>query len=433
MRPLAALLVLSLLTAGCRGGDRRTDRVLAVTLTPAPGDEGTAPPMPPATAASSAVPPGSPGPRIATPNAGPPVDPARIAVSIERVAAGFTQPVLITHAGDGSGRLFIVEKPGRIRLADGATFLDLSDRVLSPPLFSYEREQGLLGLAFHPRFASTGFFYVHYNDKRGEHIISRFRVRPDGLGDPTSEKLLLTQSQPETNFNGGMLAFGPDGFLYIGLGTGGTAVALQQDAQNLGSLLGKILRIDVDRGDPYAIPQTNPFAGRGGARPEVWAYGLRNPWRFSFDRATGDLYIGGPGEFKRKWINFHAAATPPGQNFGWPLLEGTLCWQQATCVPQGIQLPIIEYNTYEDGNCVVIGGYVYRGQAHPSLRGAYLYGDFCSGRIWAAARNAAGAWVTAEAARVTALISSFGEDEAGELYVADINGGVIYRLTAKAR
>ncbi|MBI3978206.1 MAG: PQQ-dependent sugar dehydrogenase, partial [Chloroflexi bacterium] len=356
-----------------------------------------------------------------------------VVLGVERVADGFTQPLFVGHAGDGSGRIFVVEKTGRIRLADGTIFLDLGDRVTAPPLFSYEREQGLLGLAFHPRFAANGFFYVHYNDRRGDHVVSRLSVGPDGRGDPKSEKVLLTQRQPETNFNGGMLAFGPDGYLYIGLGTGGASVNLQANAQDLGTLLGKILRIDVDGGDPYAIPPDNPFRRQPGARPEVWAYGLRNPWRFAFDRATGDLYIGGPGEFKREWVHFVPAGTPGGRNFGWPILEGSICWRVATCDRRGLELPVVEYPTYEGGNCVVIGGSIYRGRQYPLLRGAYLYGDFCTGRIWAAARNAAGAWSTTELFRLSGLISSFGEDEAGELYVADIHNGAVYRLVARPR
>jgi glucose/arabinose dehydrogenase len=316
---------------------------------------------------------------------------------------------------------------------DGTVFLDIRERVTSPALFSTEREQGLLGLAFHPRFAENGYFYVHYNDPRGNHVVSRFQVGQNGLANPASEKVLLRQDQPERAFNGGMILFGPDGYLFIGFGTGGSARALQDNAQNLGSLLGKILRIDVDRGDPYGIPPDNPFVGRAGARPEVWAYGLRNPWRFSFDRATRDLYIGGPGEFQREWINFQPAAMPAGQNFGWPILEGTICWHTQSCDRTGLQLPIIEYRTYEDGNCVVIGGYVYRGQRYPLLQGAYLYGDFCTGRVWTATRNDSGEWISTEMLKLNSLISSFGEDEAGELYITDIYRGVVYRIVATPR
>jgi glucose/arabinose dehydrogenase len=356
-----------------------------------------------------------------------------VTLGVERVGGGFEQPVLVAGSGDGSGRLFVLEKIGRIRLLDRSVFLDIANRVTAHPVFSYEREQGLLGLAFHPDFGRNRQFYVHYNDRQGNHVISRFLTGPDGRGDPASERILLRQDQPETNFNGGMLVFGRDGYLYIGLGTGGTKTELQSNAQNLGSLLGKILRIDVDKGDPYAIPPDNPFVGRPGARPEVWLYGLRNPWRFSFDRATGDLYIGSPGEFKREWVHLHPAGAPGGRNYGWPVLEGTLCWRQATCDARDLPPPILEYNTYEGGNCALIAGYVYRGQWWPRLQGAYLFGDFCGGRVWMAARDSAGRWHRTEGFRLGTLISSFGEDEAGEIYITDIRDGNIYRVTGAAR
>jgi glucose/arabinose dehydrogenase len=359
----------------------------------------------------------------------PSFDPSRVRVRLEQVGSGFTEPLLVAGAGDGSGRVFVLEKIGQVRLLDGSTFLDIRDRVRSPALQSYEREQGLLGLAFHPQFARNGFFYVHYNDRDGNHVVSRFSVAPDGRADLASEKVLLRQQQPETNFNGGMLAFGRDGYLYIGLGTGGTAPGLQENSQNLGSLLGKILRIDVDHGDPYAIPPDNPFVSRAGSRPEVWAFGVRNPYRFSFDKETGDLYIGGPGEFKREWVNFFPGGNAAGRNFGWPILEGDLCRTTPdACNNPAIERPIIAYDTYAEGNCVVIGGYVYRGQRYPALSGVYFYGDYCSGRIWMAGRDQSGAWVHAEASRLGSLLSSFGQDDAGEVYVTGIDKGIIYRL-----
>jgi glucose/arabinose dehydrogenase len=356
-----------------------------------------------------------------------------VSLRAERVGGQFIQPLFVTHAGDGSGRVFVVEKIGRIRLLDGAGFLDIAPKVLAPPLFSYEREQGLLGLAFHPRFRENGYLYVHYNNRQGNHVFARFTARGGGPADSASEKVILTVDQPQTNFNGGMVVFGRDGYLYLGLGTGGTDRALQQGAQDLGNLLGKILRIDVDGGDPYRVPPDNPFVGRAGARGEVWAYGLRNPYRFSFDRLTGDLYVGTPGEFRREWINFSPAGTGAGQNYGWPILEGTLCWQAASCDRTGLPVPIAEYDTYSGGSCAVIGGYVYRGARYPALRGAYLYGDFCSSQIWLAARGASGAWSSTPMLRLGGLISSFGEDEAGELYVVEIHGGGVHRLAAAAR
>ena len=443
IRAYVALLLLTVLTltvplAGCRGTDQNDTQIQIMPVTPparltpvvserSPGLQPGASPVASDPRQAGTLTP-APTPTQTTPASVVALD--QIKLNVERVAGGFTEPLLVTHSGDGSGRIFVLEKIGRVRLLSGAVILDITDRVKSPRLASYEREQGLLGLAFHPRFGQNGLLYVHYNDRQGNHVVSRFRVGADGRGDAASEKVLLTQQQPESNFNGGMITFGPDGYLYIGFGTGGTKPELQENAQNLGSLMGKILRIDVDGGEPYGIPPDNPFVNRPGARPEVWAYGLRNPWRFSFDRATGDLYIGGPGEFKREWINFQPAALPPGQNFGWPILEGTTCWRQPGCDPQGVVRPILEYETYENGNCVVIGGGVYRGTNAPVMQGAYLYGDFCTGRIWAAARNAAGAWVSRELYQLTTLISSFGEDEAGEFYVTDIHNGVVYRLSA---
>ncbi|RIK35331.1 MAG: glucose dehydrogenase [Chloroflexi bacterium] len=371
-----------------------------------------------------------------SPTPAPPFDPNRVILRAELVGSGFVNPLLVTHANDGSGRIFVVEKVGTIRLLDGSLFLDIRDRVRSPAVPSYEQEQGLLGVAFHPRFAENGFIYVHYNGLDGNHVLSRFNLGANGLPDPNSEKVLLTQDQPEVNFNGGAVVFGPDGYLYLGLGTGGTAVELQYEAINLGSWLGKILRIDVDNGDPYAIPPDNPFVDVPGAKPEVWVYGLRNPYRFAFDSATGDLYIGGPGQFSWDWIDYHPAAGLGGQQFAWPEYEGAVCWESwnDVCDPAGLVLPVIVRPTYGNSNCAIIGGDVYRGAASPALQGAYLYGDFCSGRIWGAARDASGAWVTTELLQVPgALIGSFGVDGAGELYVTDIVNGTIYRLVGTPR
>jgi glucose/arabinose dehydrogenase len=406
----------------------------AAAATSAPPAATAAPTKP--TAASAAPTAVATKPAAVTKPAAPaapagPFNPARLTLAAERVGAGFSEPLLLTHAPDGS--LYVLEKVGRVKTLDGAVFLDISGRVTSPPLRSYEREQGLLGLAFHPRFAENGYLYVHYNGAGGRHVLSRFTAR-DGRADPGSEKVLLTQDQPETNFNGGMILFGADGYLYMGLGTGGTAVRLQDLAQNLGSLLGKILRIDVDSGDPYAVPPDNPFVGRGGgARGEVWAYGLRNPYRFSFDRATGDLFVASPGQFTREWVNRQPGGTPGGRNFGWPVLEGSLCWNATTCDRRGLEPAILEYNTYDGGNCAIIGGYVYRGRRSPLLDGAYLFGDFCGGRVYAAARGESGVWVRHELLRVGGLISSFGEDREGEVYVTDISNGIVYRLVATPR
>ncbi len=359
-------------------------------------------------------------------------DPFRVTLGLDQVGSGFTHPLFVTHAGDGSGRIYVLEKLGRIRLLDGTTVLDIRDRVKSPDLGPYEEEQGFLGIAFHPSFRTNGYVYAHYIDAQGGHVLSRFTARPDGQMDRANEKVLFTLAQPEPTFNGGMVAFGPDKYLYLGLGTGGIPTERQFLAQNLGSLFGKILRLDVDRGDPYGIPADNPFVQFTGARPEVWAYGLRNPYRFSFDRLNGDLYVGGPGHATREWVNYVPAQLRSGQNLGWPILEGTLCWGVPTCDRRGLLLPIVEYE-HTGGNCVIVGGNVYRGQRYPTLSGAYFYGDFCSGRIWAAARNGAGVWSATEMTRMAGMVGSFGEDEAGELYVTDIKNGLVYRLAGIAR
>lgn len=363
----------------------------------------------------------------------PPVtdfDPGAVTVSYREVGSGFEQPVFVTGADDGSGRIFVLEKVGRVRLLDGTTVLDIRDRVVQTGVFGYEHEQGMLGLAFHPQFGENGYLYVHYNDTAGDHVFSRFTMSPDGTVDPTTEFVFLTMDQPEVNFQGGMLLFGADGYLYMGTGTGGTAVELQHQAQDLGSLYGKILRIDVDTGDPYGIPPDNPFVDVDGARPEVWTYGLRNPWRFAFDTATGDLYIGGPGQFTEEWIDYAPVGEQAGENFGWPMYEGTQCWEDwvGPCDPAGLRFPVLTYPTYANGNCVVIGGYVYRGTASPLLNGAYFFGDFCSGRVWAGWRDPGDTWQMTEVFQIDGFVGSFGEDDAGEVYVCDINNGVIYLI-----
>jgi hypothetical protein len=326
----------------------------------------------------------------------------------------------------------VLQKTGSISLLDGTTYLDISGQVLFYGLVTEQHELGLLGLAFHPEFESNGYFYVHYTDHNQDHVISRFVEGPNGFADPASEKILLTYDQPDINFVGGMLDFGTDGYLYIGMGTGTSVDSDQVVSQELDNLYGKILRIDVDGGDPYGIPPDNPFVGVDGARAEVWAYGLRNPWRFAFDRVTNDLYIGGPGEFQREWVNFVPGGDAGGLNFGWPIIEGNQCWEAAVlpCDTSGLELPIIVYPR-GDGNCVIIGGYPFRGPSQPDLGGAYFYGDYCSGRIWAAARDAEGAWNSLEVLDTSMLITSFGEDEAGELYVTDGLRGAVFHIIAR--
>ncbi len=336
-------------------------------------------------------------------------------------------PVGLAHAGDGSRRLFVLEKRGRVRiLADGkllaAPFLDLTGRVGSSAY-----EQGLLGIAFHPDYAQNGYVFVNYTDLNGDTVVARFSVTDDpNMADPTSEVRVLWIDQPASNHNGGHLVFGPDGYLYVGMGDGGGAGDRYGNGQNGQTLLAKILRLDVDE-LPYTIPSDNPFVGDPNMVDEAWAYGLRNPWRFSFDRETGDLYIADVGQNLFEEVNFQPAGSGGGQNYGWPIMEGLHCYAAEECDPRGLTLPVAQYD--HDEGCSITGGYVYRGQDFPSLRGIYFFGDFCSGIIWGMMRDKQGKWQVTRLLDSDLMISTFGEDEAGELYVADINGGV-YRIVA---
>lgn len=350
-------------------------------------------------------------------------DPAVTGIALESVGSGFSEPLFVTHAGDGSGRIFVVERVGIIRLLDGTVFLDLSDRVGSA-----STEQGLLGLAFHPDYEANGYLYVNYTNLDGDTRIARFATGADGLPDPASELVLIAQDQPAANHNGGMVAFGPDGYLYIGLGDGGGANNEFGNGQNLETLLGTLLRIDVNTGDPYGIPADNPFLNTPGARPEIWAYGLRNPWRFSFDAATGDLFIADVGQNSYEEINWQPGASTGGENYGWPAMEGMHCVTDG-CDPAGFVMPVAEYD--RDGGCSVTGGYIYRGAAFPALTGAYLFGDYCTGRIWSLHQDAAATWQTTELLQADARISSFGTDEANEMYLTDLSSGTIYRVVAE--
>ena len=353
-------------------------------------------------------------------------------IALEPVVTGLTRPVGITHAGDGSGRLFITIQDGQILLLlyNGVQllptpFLDISSLV------SCCGEQGLLGLAFHPHYASNGFFYVNYTNTVGDTVIARYTVSANpNVAAPQSARILLTIPQPFSNHNGGQLQFGPDGYLYIGTGDGGSGGDPQNNGQSLGTLLGKILRIDVDRRFPYAIPFDNPFAHKPGARHEIWAFGLRNPWRFSFDRLTGDMFIGDVGQASWEEIDFQKANSRGGENYGWRLMEGKHCFNPSTnCNPGTLTLPILEYD--HSLGCAVTGGYRYRGARLPLLFGSYLYGDLCSGLIWNATRTRKGQWITTELLDSPYVISTFGEDEAGELYLAHYTQdatGAIYRF-----
>lgn len=333
------------------------------------------------------------------------------------ITSGLDRPVDVQSAHDGSGRLFIIEKYGVIRIYENGflleqPFLNIDDRVNDD-----SNEMGLLGLAFHPDYERNGFFYVNYTGAGGHTRISRFQASGNAV-DAASEIMLLTVNQPYPNHNGGAVAFGPDDYLYIGLGDGGAGGDPHQNGQNTSSLLGKILRIDVNSGNPYAIPPNNPFGN------EVWVYGLRNPWRISFDRSTGDLWIGDVGQGEWEEIDYLPAGSPGGANFGWNTMEGNHPYEGN--VQPGLLLPAAEYN--HGFGCSVTGGYVYRGSM-PEWNGIYLYGDYCSGTIWGLMRSD-GQWQSQLLFEAGMTITSFGQDESGEIYFTSDAGGV-YNLTKK--
>ena len=349
-----------------------------------------------------------------------------VPVALQEVAAGLAFPLyLTTPAGDP--RLFVVEKGGTIRIIkDGVVlplpFLDLTGKV------STGSEQGLLGLAFDPAYATTGRFIVHYTDVAGDTRVSSFHVSTDpDRADPTTEAMVLTADQPFANHNGGQIAFGPDGYLYLGLGDGGGGGDPNGTGQSLGDLLGSILRISLTGPSGYTVPPDNPFVRVSGVRAEVWSYGLRNPWRFSFDRLTGDLYVGDVGESRLEEIDVAPAAEGGGRgvNFGWNLMEGTTCFAAGSCDTTGLALPVAEYG--HNQGCSVTGGYVYRGAAIPALQGHYLYADYCSGfvrslRMTDGVATDQADWPTL---RPGGAVPSFGEDAAGELYVLSADGRVL--------
>jgi glucose/arabinose dehydrogenase len=383
---------------------------------------------------ASSTPPGATG---ASPSAtslitGSPTGPVAFAdlntvkLQLNEVASGFDQPLFLTHAGDGSGQTYVVEQPGTVALLDreGHTvaekFLDIKERISSGG------ERGLLGLAFHPGFRLNGRVFVDYTDRNGDTVISEFHATAT-RADAATERVLLHIDQPYPNHNGGWIGFGPDRALYIAMGDGGSGGDPHNNGQSRNTLLGKMLRIDVDRGDPYGIPAGNPFAGQSGSRAEIWHYGLRNPWRNSFDRETGDLFIGDVGQNRQEELDVQPAGKG-GLNYGWNIMEGDSCFRQDPCDRNGLTLPVFAYG--RDAGSVITGGYVYRGKTYPFFAGAYVFGDYANGTIWAFKASDAlkGPVQPVKLLDSGRTVASFGEDEQGELYITDLSAGKVYRL-----
>lgn len=350
-------------------------------------------------------------------------------LALEPFSSGFTRPVSMANAGDS--RIFVVEQSGIIRIMDSSgsvnaePFLDMQSKVRSGG------EMGLLGLAFHPDYSETGYFFVNYTTDGPRTNISRYSVSltdPD-RADPESEVVLLTFNQPYENHNGGDIRFGPDGMLYIATGDGGSGGDPQNNSQNLASMLGKILRIDVNNGDPYSVPGDNPFINEADVQKEIWAFGLRNPWRISFDRETGDLWIADVGQNSYEEINFQSALSPGGENYGWRCYEALHEYNFSECTVAGDYVfPVFEIDQNLTGACSVTGGFVYRGSKFPSMTGAYLLTDYCSGQFWSIL-DSAGIWVAKDQGSFPGhYFSCFGEDQEGEIYVAALSDGEIFRL-----
>lgn len=362
---------------------------------------------------------------------------AQLTIELEPFISGLNQPIAIRHAKDD--RIFIVERRGAIRIvnAEGQlvskAFLDI-DAQVSPP----NGERGLLGLAFHPAYADNGYFFVNYTNNQGNTVIARFSVKPDNANeaDSGSEKILLTINQPFSNHNGGDLAFGPDGYLYIPMGDGGDGGDPQNFAQNRQSLLGKMLRINVNEGDPYSIPPDNPFIENATTADEIWALGLRNPWRFSFDRLTGDIWIGDVGQGNWEEVSRQSADSQGGENYGWRCYEGNGNFNLNGCSDRSDYTFPVHVYTSDDAfgaGCSVTGGYVYRGAEFPALFGHYIYADYCSGRFWSLKPDEQGGWINTELLNGSNFnFATFGEDQDGNLYVAGLTDGIVYKITTDA-
>ena len=362
-------------------------------------------------------------------------EPSGVTVNVAVAVNGFDSPLDVTNAGDGSGRLFVVEQAGRIRLVKGGAlverpFLDITGRIASGG------ERGLLGLAFHPDYPTDPRFFVNYTDRDGNTVVSQFTVSgadPD-LGDPDSEVVLMHIAQPFANHNGGAVVFGPDGMLYIATGDGGSGGDPQGNGQRLDTHLGKILRIDVNvaagSSTAYQVPADNPFATTAGAKPEIWFYGLRNPWRIRFDRETGDLWIGDVGQNAWEEIDV-ARAGQKGLDYGWNIMEATHCFNPSSgCDQTGLTLPVAEYD--HDLGCAVIGGVVVRDPSQGRLNGGYLFGDACSDNLWL--MDPAGDQLREAilVAKMGRTLSSIGEAEDGSVYATSLGNGELLRISAGA-
>jgi glucose/arabinose dehydrogenase len=351
------------------------------------------------------------------------------ALTTVRVAGGLQQPLDLQSAPGDRSRLYVVEQPGRIRVIRGGAlqpepFLDIVSRVGSGG------ERGLLGLAFHPQFATRRTFYVNYTDRRGDTHIVEFRATSEDRADPASEREIFFTPQPFSNHNGGGLAFGLDGRLYAGLGDGGSGGDPFGHAQNMSSPLGKMLRFDVDASAPF-VPADNPFVSQSGVQPHVWASGLRNPWRFAFDRATGDLFIADVGQGRREEINVGLGSRRGGENYGWNTMEGNLCFSPSSgCATQGLTLPILDYG--HDAGCSITGGVVYRGCRMPALQGSFFYGDYCSNVVRSLrlvdGRAADERDWTSTLGRNLGNLGAFGVDADGEMYLVDHGTGDVHRI-----
>ena len=354
--------------------------------------------------------------------------PTLVSLTLQEVASGLNGPVYATSPSSDA-RLFIVEQPGRIRIVQGGSllatpFLDITSRV------GTGGERGMLSVAFHPQYAANGFFYVYFTGTDGAIRVERFTVSANAnAANAASAKVILTVPHPRSNHNGGLAMFGPDGMLYLGLGDGGGGGDPDLNGQNVNSLLGKLLRIDVNSGDPYGIPSGNPFATRTDARREIWAYGLRNPWRFAFDRSAGNLYVADVGQNALEEVNV-VASTRAGVNYGWNITEGSSCYNAGSCNRNGLELPVLEYG-HGNNQCSVTGGFVYRGTAIPQLAGTYFYADYCAGWVKSFTYNGSASdqrdWNFGSIGNVT----SFGEDSSGEIYITSSNGRV-YKIVRGA-